>query len=158
VAGYRPDLSKLVSVKLPDGASLEIPEMSFVHDVHKYLADAANTKPRAFVFEPLTFDGSTVKAAPETDTLVKILSTLLKSYPTVTIRVDGHTDRTSDSAADRQVSRDRAASAKELFVKAGIPADRVTIEAFGSEKPVAPNDTEENRAKNRRIELTIERK
>jgi outer membrane protein OmpA-like peptidoglycan-associated protein len=61
-------------------------------------------------------------------------------------------------AADRRVSLERANAVKDLIIKVGVPADRVRAEGFGAEKPVAANDTEANRAKNRRIELTIVRK
>ena len=52
---------------------------------------------------------------------------------------------------------ERANAVKDVLVKAGVPAHRIRIEGFGSEKPIAPNDTEENRAKNRQIELTFEK-
>jgi outer membrane protein OmpA-like peptidoglycan-associated protein len=89
---------------------------------------------------------------------VKSLSALLNGFPNVAVRIDGHTEKTIDQAADQRISLERANAVKALIVKAGIPADRIGAEGFGSEKPIAPNDSEENRAKNRRIELTIVRK
>jgi outer membrane protein OmpA-like peptidoglycan-associated protein len=53
---------------------------------------------------------------------------------------------------------ERADAVKDLLVKAGVPADRIRTEGLGSEKPIAPNDTEANRAKNRRIEISLVRK
>jgi outer membrane protein OmpA-like peptidoglycan-associated protein len=154
-ASYDTDLAKLAKIKLPNGVNLEFPEGSFLNDVYKYLVDTAGVKSRSFVFEKLNFDGPAIKMAPETETYVKALSTLVKAFPGVQLRIEGHTDDAGDAAENRRLSLERANAVKELLVKAGLPADRITTEGFGSEKPMAPNDTPENRAKNRRIEFTL---
>jgi OmpA-OmpF porin, OOP family len=83
------------------------------------------------------------------------LSTLVKAFPGVQVRIEGHTDNVSDAAANKRLSLERANTVKNLLVKVGVPADRITTEGGGGERPVAPNDTEENRAKNRRIEFAL---
>jgi outer membrane protein OmpA-like peptidoglycan-associated protein/uncharacterized membrane protein YeaQ/YmgE (transglycosylase-associated protein family) len=158
VAAYGPDLGKLVTLTLPDGVSLEVPEASFLHGLHRYLADAADTGTRVVVFEHLTFDGPAVTAAPETETAVKVLAALLKAFPGVTLHITGHTDNAGDPDGNRRLSLDRANAVKDLLVKAGGPADRISTEGLGADKPVAPNDGDENRAKNRRVELTVAKK
>jgi outer membrane protein OmpA-like peptidoglycan-associated protein/uncharacterized membrane protein YeaQ/YmgE (transglycosylase-associated protein family) len=155
VAGYGPDPGKLANIKLPDGVNMEIPEASFLHGMYKFLSEAGGSNSRTFVFEDLSFDGSSVKTMPATETAVKIVSTLMKAFPGVTIRIEGHMDNLGDPVANRRLSLERATAVKDVLVKAGVPADRISTEGIGSEKPVAPNDTEENRAKNRRIELTV---
>jgi hypothetical protein len=157
VAGYGPDLGKLANIKLPNGVNVEIPEASFLHGVYKFLSDAGGSTSRTFVFEDLSFDGPSIKTVPATETTIKNVSTLLKAFPGVTLRIDGHTDSSGDPVANRRLSLERANAVKEVLVKAGVPADRITTDGFGSEKPIASNDTEENRAKNRRIELTLQR-
>jgi outer membrane protein OmpA-like peptidoglycan-associated protein/uncharacterized membrane protein YeaQ/YmgE (transglycosylase-associated protein family) len=157
-SGYGPDLGKLASFKLPNGVNVEIPENSFLHSVYKFLSGPVDTKSRSFVFEKLDFDGASVKTAPETETAVNTLSVLVKAFPSVQLRIEGHTDKGSDADADRRVSLERANAVKDLLVKASIPADRISTEGFGSDKPIAPNDSDENRAKNRRIEFTLMRK
>jgi outer membrane protein OmpA-like peptidoglycan-associated protein len=158
VAGYRPDLGKLANIKLPDGANVEIPEASFLHGVYKFLSETGGSNSRTFVFEDLNFEGPSVKTVPATETAVKIVSTLLKAFPGVNVRIDGNTDSLGDPVANRRLSLEGANAVKEVLVKAGVPADRIRTEGLGPDKPIAPNDTEENRAKNRRIELTLERK
>jgi outer membrane protein OmpA-like peptidoglycan-associated protein/uncharacterized membrane protein YeaQ/YmgE (transglycosylase-associated protein family) len=158
VAAYGPDLGKLATLKLPDGVSLEVPEASFLTGLHKYLTDAADTRTREFVFERLTFDGPAVKTAPETETAVKVMAALLKAFPGVTLHITGHTDNAGDPDANRRLSLDRANAVKDLLVRAGAPADRISTEGMGGEKPIAPNDKDENRVKNRRVELTVAKK
>jgi outer membrane protein OmpA-like peptidoglycan-associated protein/uncharacterized membrane protein YeaQ/YmgE (transglycosylase-associated protein family) len=158
VAEYGPDLGKLATIKLPNSVNLEVPENSFLNGVYKFLSGPADTKSRSFVFERLNFDGAAVKAAPETEAATRALSTLVKAFPGVQLRIEGHTDKGGEADADRRLSLERANAVKDLLVKAGVPADRISTEGLGSDKPVAPNDTEENRAKNRRIELTLVRK
>jgi outer membrane protein OmpA-like peptidoglycan-associated protein len=147
-----------VKIKLPDGVDLTFPETKYLNGVYKFLSDATDTKPRAFVFENLTFDGATVKTTPETETSIKVMTALLKAFPGVEIRIEGYTDNVGDPDTNRRISRERANAVKDLLVKAGVPAERVTTAGFGPDKPIAPNDSEENRAKNRRIEVTFVKK
>jgi outer membrane protein OmpA-like peptidoglycan-associated protein len=158
VAAYGPDLGKLANIKLPDGVNLEIPETSFLHGVYKFLSGPIGTKSKSFVFEKLNFDGASVRTTPETETAVKTLSMLVKAFPGVQLRIEGYTDNVGDADANRRLSLDRANGVKELLVKVGVPADRISTEGFGADKAIAPNDTEENRAKNRRIELSLIKK
>jgi outer membrane protein OmpA-like peptidoglycan-associated protein/uncharacterized membrane protein YeaQ/YmgE (transglycosylase-associated protein family) len=158
LAGYGPDLDKLTTMKLPDGVNVEIPEASFLHGAYRFLSEAGGSKSRGFIFENLNFDGSSIKTTPATETAVKIMSTLLKAFPGVEVRIEGHTDNAGDPVGNQRLSLERANAVKDLLVKAGVPADRINTEGFGSEKPIAPNDTEENRAKNRRIEIRLVKK
>jgi outer membrane protein OmpA-like peptidoglycan-associated protein/uncharacterized membrane protein YeaQ/YmgE (transglycosylase-associated protein family) len=150
-------VEKLLEIKLPDGKSLNLPESSFLNEVYKYLKDATATGGRTFVFDGLDFDAATIKVRPETETAVRHLTTLLGAFPNVTLRIDAHTDRSADPVADKWLSLDRAEALKSLLVKAGVPADRIKTSGLGSERPVASNDTPEGRAKNRRIELSLDK-
>jgi outer membrane protein OmpA-like peptidoglycan-associated protein len=150
-------LAKMLEIKLPDGKSLNLPETSFLNQVYKYLHDAAATQGRTFVFDGLDFDAATIKVRPETETAVTNLSTLLQSFPKATLRIEGYTDRSGDAAEDKRLSLERAETLKSLLVKAGVPTDRIKTAGLGGEKPVATNDTPEGRAKNRRIELSLDK-
>ena len=150
-------VKKLLEIKLPDGKSLNLPEHSFLNDLYKYLKDAAATRGRTFVFDGLDFDAATIKARPETEAAVTQLSTLLRAFPKATLSIEGHTDQSGDPAADKRLSLERAEALKSLLIKAGVPTDRIKTSGLGGEKPVASNDTPESRAKNRRIELSLDK-
>jgi OmpA-OmpF porin, OOP family len=73
----------------------------------------------------------------------------------VNVALEGHTDNTGDPAANKKLSLDRATAVKDLMVKGGIADSRMTASGYGQENPVAPNDTDQARAKNRRLEMVV---
>jgi len=75
--------------------------------------------------------------------------------PSVRIEVTGHTDSRGSAEANRQLSEQRARSVVQFLVQHGVAAARIDSAGYGDARPVAPNDTEANRAKNRRIEFRI---
>jgi outer membrane protein OmpA-like peptidoglycan-associated protein len=86
---------------------------------------------------------------------VNALAQTLKAYPSVKIGLEGFTDATGDAVSNKQLSQERAEAIKSRLVQSGIEESRITTAGFGSEKPVASNDTEDGRAKNRRTEVVV---
>lgn len=80
---------------------------------------------------------------------------VLLQHPELVIRVEGHTDNTGEEAKNVALSDQRAAAVVEYLVAHGVPATRLKARGYGFSKPVADNDTEEGRAKNRRVEFVI---
>jgi outer membrane protein OmpA-like peptidoglycan-associated protein len=103
----------------------------------------------------LESEGTTAKLAPASSDAVTSLATILKAYSTAKLKIEGHTDNVGDPAQNRRIALDRVTAVKDALVKAGVSADRVIAEGVGSDRPIASNDTEEGRAKNRRIELML---
>jgi outer membrane protein OmpA-like peptidoglycan-associated protein len=83
------------------------------------------------------------------------LSKALKSCPNGVIEIEGHTDIEGERDRNQRLSEKRAQAVLQYLVDAGVGADRLVAVGYGPDKPIAPNDTAENRAKNRRIELTV---
>jgi outer membrane protein OmpA-like peptidoglycan-associated protein len=69
------------------------------------------------------------------------------------VEINGHTDNIGDDDKNQTLSEQRANSVKDFLVKEGCPAENMIVKGFGKTMPVASNDTEEGRAKNRRVEL-----
>lgn len=88
---------------------------------------------------------------PELNRLVK----LLKENPTVEIELGGHTDVPEFSEANQKLSDDRWKAVKSYLVSKGIEASRISGQGHAGNKPIYPNNTEENRRMNRRVEFII---
>jgi outer membrane protein OmpA-like peptidoglycan-associated protein len=82
-------------------------------------------------------------------------TSLLVNNPTINIELQGHTSNEGDAAKNLTLSEERVKTIKNFLVTKGINASRVGTKAFGDQKPVAPNDTEENKKLNRRVEFLI---
>jgi OOP family OmpA-OmpF porin len=98
------------------------------------------------------FDSAEIKsdAHPMLDEAVVIL----KKNPSIKVEVDGHTDNVGPAEYNMKLSERRANSVMKYFVDNGVKAERLTVKGFGLTKPAVGNDTKEDRAKNRRVELT----
>ena len=120
--------------------------------------EAVMITPRA----PLLFkEGKTTLRAEGTGLLDKIIQ-LLKQVPYYNLRIEGHTDIQLINPFNRwrypsnwELSYGRAVAIAEYLVKKGVPPERIGVSGYGEEKPRFPNDTEENMAKNRRVDIYI---
>jgi Ca-activated chloride channel family protein len=81
--------------------------------------------------------------------------TLLKERPELRLAVYGHSDREGSSAQRLRLSKQRAAAVARYLTEHGIDAKRLEVEGFGDQRPIASSDTEDGRAKNRRVECKI---
>ncbi len=79
----------------------------------------------------------------------------LKNNPGLKIRIDGHTDNIADARYNLRLSKKRARKVYRYLVEKDIKRNRLSYEGFGETQPVADNDTEEGRRKNRRTEFMI---
>jgi outer membrane protein OmpA-like peptidoglycan-associated protein/uncharacterized protein YidB (DUF937 family) len=99
--------------------------------------------------------GSTQVPADSYDFLNKA-AVALKAAPAGTqIDIGGHTDNTGTPATNIQLSRQRAAAVRDYLVQQGVSAGMLTATGYGETKPIASNDTEEGRFRNRRIEFSV---
>jgi outer membrane protein OmpA-like peptidoglycan-associated protein len=87
----------------------------------------------------------------ELDRVIK----LMKSYPSMKIEIAAHTDDVGSAAYNTRLSKERANSVINYITGNSIPEDKLISKGYGESSPVVPNDSEENRGKNRRVELKI---
>lgn len=92
---------------------------------------------------------------PESIPELENIYTFLVKNPEVKIELQGHTDNQGDFNLNLGLSRNRALAVKKFIVKKGISDKRVSTKGFGSTKPIASNESEETRRKNRRVELLV---
>lgn len=110
---------------------------------------------------PVLFDLGKAELKPEARNILREIVNSLNSI-SGDIVIEGHTDNLpilgGKYKSNWELSAARAFSVRDFFIKEGIPEKRISCVGYGEYKPVAPNDTEENRAKNRRIEIKVVRK
>ena len=106
------------------------------------------------IFFDFAQSGLRVESFPE----LNRLSTLLKNNPGLEIEIEGHTDFVGTPDANERLSEARVRSVVTYLTHQGVDPCRLHIERLGETRPVAPNHTDEGRARNRRVEFRIVRK
>jgi len=99
---------------------------------------------------------ATGKATITSDSFARLDSVVeyMTHKKAVKIEIAGHTDNVGKKAANKKLSQQRANAVRDYLVSKGVDADRVKAVGYGDAKPIAPNDNEEGRQANRRIEAT----
>jgi OOP family OmpA-OmpF porin len=109
------------------------------------------------ILEQPKFDFNKATIRAESDSLLTEVAKVMNDHPEVKhVRVEGHTDSVGSSEYNKKLSNQRAQSVVNWLTAHGIARERLTSAGMGKESPMAPNDTEANRAINRRVEFHIE--
>jgi len=117
------------------------------------MADALATKGVIDLYG-IYFDTDKTDVKPESDATLTEIASLLKIDRSLKLEISGHTDNTGSKAHNLKLSQGRADAVKTMLVsKYGIDAKRLTAKGYGDTKPVVPNTSDANKAKNRRVEL-----
>lgn len=90
---------------------------------------------------------------PESQPTLDAMIQLLRAQPQLRLQVVGHTDSQGDGAHNKSLSERRSVAVIAALVKAGVDPRRLTTRGAGASEPIAPNDTDAGRAKNRRVQL-----
>ena len=128
----------------------EVPTLSdeerktFLDEVAMIL-DAAN----------ITFESGSARLTPEGKATVEKIGKILLAHPSVRVEIAGHTDSDGDEAANLTLSQKRVDQVRKALSRQGIDPWRMRAKGYGETHPIAPNDTAENKAKNRRVEFII---
>ena len=104
------------------------------------------------------FDSDRSELLPRSNVELDKLVQILRENVNMEIEIIGHTDNMGDFNYNMTLSRRRSTQVMEYLIKNGIAAKRLAANGFGSTQPIAPNDVEESRQMNRRVEFRILKK
>ncbi|HNU57249.1 MAG TPA: OmpA family protein, partial [Flavobacteriales bacterium] len=110
---------------------------------------------RSYRVNDIKYATNSAEITRSSEYILDELIDFMKENPTVRIRIEGHTDSRGNAADNKLLSEDRASTVRNYLQGHGVAAARLTHQGYGPEKPLASNDTEEGRAKNRRTEFVI---
>ena len=109
-----------------------------------------------FILEQVQFDTGKATIKPVSDKLLDEVAGVLKEHPEITkLEVQGHTDNKGSAVMNKSLSQARADSVLKALVKRSIDKGRLTAKGYGQDVPVASNDNDEGRQKNRRVQFKI---
>jgi outer membrane protein OmpA-like peptidoglycan-associated protein len=105
--------------------------------------------------ENILFPTGSYALKPTAGNAVSQISSIIKKYPEDKIVVIGHTDDVGSENFNQTLSEKRAGTVRSYMIAQGIPAASVEAVGLGESSPLVPNTNDANRAKNRRVELSI---
>lgn len=103
----------------------------------------------------LLFDFNSDRVKAEAQKNLANLAASLGKYPNSSLLIVGHTDAVGSDSFNQGLSEKRAASTVSYLIGQGVASSRLRAMGLGESEPVAPNDTDMNMAKNRRVEVAI---
>lgn len=159
---YPTDYSKCRPNELSD-IQLTTPLLAFLIDNVKlmrysFYIDSLSNKlvnEKKLVFSDINFSVGSSEIESSSFFELDKLADILKKVPERKILISGHTDNTGTMQSNQELSANRAKSVVDYLVTKGVDRSRLQYKGFGSTKPVASNETEAGKAKNRRVEIEI---
>lgn len=103
----------------------------------------------------ITFDTNSYAILPQLRPTLDQVAETLSQYKQTYVDVYGHTDSSGTDAINIPLSENRARSVADYLSSHGVLPQRIATRGFGSSQPIAPNDTPEGRAQNRRVEIRL---
>ena len=103
----------------------------------------------------IAFDPGQAVIRPNFRSALDNFAQSLQQNPSSTVSIIGHTDSTGSAATNEPLSLQRADATRDYLVSRGVASNRFQIDGRGSREPVASNDTEAGRARNRRVEIFL---
>jgi len=107
------------------------------------------------ILKNIFFDTNKYQLQPDSRAELQKLIEFMDLNPTVKIEISGHTDNVGNDISNQTLSENRAKSVYNFLISGKIDPSRMVFKGYGKTQPIAPNDNDENRAKNRRTEFKI---
>jgi|GEM_PF-1712632 len=151
VQGFVPDANK---AKFEELTKAEGTPMGKVDVASTEVADGCDKKFAKALRKPVQFETDSADISPKSDKVLSKLATIAGECPG-RFMIEGHTDNQGAADANKQLSLKRANAVSAALQEKGVEKARLRAKGFGQERPVASNDDEAGRKKNRRIEVHI---
>jgi len=107
------------------------------------------------LLERVFFEFRLAKLQDRSIPLLTEVASVLKAYPRLKVRIEGHTDIIGKAWMNRVLSQGRAEAVRDFLVSQGVEEERMVCKGYGPDRPITTNQTKAGRAKNRRVEFTI---
>ena len=107
---------------------------------------------KPFILSGVEFDTAKATIRPESFPRLDTVVEFMAHKKTARVEISGHTDNVGNAKSNKTLSEQRAQACRNYIVSKGIDKKRLDAVGFGDERPIAPNDTDEGRQRNRRIE------
>jgi K(+)-stimulated pyrophosphate-energized sodium pump len=153
------ETGNIQKIKLDGGKTIAIGDGSQLYQLYnvaKQKDKSALDPNKWYTIENLYFETGSSDLKAESVLQVNTLAEILNAYPDLKIKLGGYTDNSGNEESNIKLSNLRAQTAKLKLLELGISADRIEAEGYGSQHPVCEaNDTDECKAKNRRIDVRV---
>lgn len=110
----------------------------------------------AYTINDILYATNSYSLTEKSKFILKGFARFLKENPTITVAIHGHTDDIGDDAKNLKLSDDRAKGVRDYLIQLGVDGKRLKSKGFGETQPKVENDSDANRAKNRRTDFVIE--
>ena len=142
--------------KLDTVVEYEIKECYSIEDMKNFIMKNVPIDDKRICMFDMKFEFASAVMEKEAEKQLDEFVDLYKKFPNMQFRISGHTDNVGTEAYNQKLSEDRAKSVYNYFLKKGVPSSKMTIVGYGPKYPIDTNDTDEGRAKNRRVEVDIQ--
>ncbi len=138
-----------------ESSYFDIPDSASFREIEKNIEMKSLEAGNNIVLNNIFFDTDKTDVKNESHMTLLSVVRLMKEYPTLFVEISGHTDTDGKDDYNLQLSETRAKNVVDFLIANGIPKERLSYKGYGETKPIAPNDSPEGKAKNRRIEFRI---
>ncbi|RNJ48190.1 HAD-IC family P-type ATPase [Methylocystis hirsuta] len=144
-------------ISLPNGVELDVSSAGVERKLLAFLESTPKSAAKIvwFDFDRVSFGKG--KKAPQMSSREQLqnIARILSAYAEVKVVIGGHTDSLGNAIANKRLSKARADIVTRELTQMGVAPSRLEAKGYGEDRPIAGNDTEEGRAKNRRISLGV---
>lgn len=111
---------------------------------------------RIIITDRIYFEEGKARLLPESTPVLDAVARILQEHPEISdVLIEGHTNDIGNDESNYRLSEQRAAAVLKWFVEHGVDRNRLASKGYGETRPIVPNDSEEHRARNRRVDFTI---